>query len=105
VAEAQHRIHSYCIEYRPPAGLVDAPALRIVQVVEDSSARQAGIRAGDRLATYDGVTLRSVEDLRAAIAAASARERVIVVVYRGSQRLELEVPPGKLGVRLRGPGR
>ena len=59
-------------------------------------------RRGDYLASYDGRTLVSIDDLGAAKKAATeaGRERVVVVVFRGSERLELEMGSGQLGVNL-----
>ena len=48
--------------------------------------------------------LDTLEALRGAMAAAQAagKSEVRLVVYRGSERIELGVPPGKLGITLVG---
>jgi len=102
VGQASHVVRSYLILYRPSAATVPAPVLRVTAVTGGSSAAQAGIQAGDYLASYAGVLLDSVAELGAAKQAATeaGEERVAVVVYRGSERLELEIATGQLGVNL-----
>ena len=60
------------------------------------------MKAGDYLAAYDGTPVHSLDDLRAALQAAaqSGREKIPVVVYRGTERVELELAPGRMGVNL-----
>jgi hypothetical protein len=102
VNEASHNVRAYIILYRKPVGMMQAPILRITEVVADGNAAKAGLQAGDYLASYDGRALESVDDLRAAIAAGAAagKTKFIVAVYRGTERIEAEVGPGKLGVGL-----
>ncbi|MFM8980317.1 MAG: PDZ domain-containing protein [Planctomycetia bacterium] len=101
-AEATHVVRAYLIEYATPAGCVAAPSLRILDVSADGLAAAAGLKAGDWLASYDGVTIDTVEELRAAIAAAQGKERVAVVVFRGLERVEATLPPGRMGISLSG---
>lgn len=102
VAQATHVIRAYLVQYREPTDTIPVPRLRVTNVVGGSEAERIGLRQGDWLASYDGVTLGSIEDLRGAIAAASesGRERVPLVAYRGEERIEAEVAPGRLGVQL-----
>jgi hypothetical protein len=104
VNEASHVVRGYLITYRRPTALVPAPILRVADAKADGAAARAGVRAGDYLASYDGVDLVDVEALRSAIQAAEAgaKSAVTLVVYRGSERLEMTVPPGLLGVQLQG---
>jgi hypothetical protein len=104
VNEASHVVRAYLITYRRPTALVPAPILRVADAKADGAAAKAGVRAGDYLAAYDGVDLVDVEALRSAIKAAqaAAKPEVALVVYRGSERLEMTVPPGLLGVQLQG---
>lgn len=101
-AEATHVVQAYLVTYRAPEGLVPAPTLRLADVVKGSPAERAGLRAGDYLATYDGTVLDSVDALRERVAKAEASgaKELVVVAYRGSERLEVRVPPGKLGVQI-----
>lgn len=101
-AEATHVVRSWLVEYAAPAGRMPAPTLRLLDVVKDGVAATAGLRAGDWLATYDGAPIDTVDALRAAIAGAQGKERVAVAVFRGGERLEVQVPPGRLGVSLGG---
>ena len=54
--------------------------------------------------TMDGTPVDSVDELSAAKAAAveAGKERVGVVVFRGTERLELEMAAGQMGVNLSG---
>jgi len=102
VNAASHVVRSWLILYREPSGLAPAPVLRVTNVAAGSAAAKAGMRPGDYLAVYDGRRVDSIDDLRGAIAAATAakKEKVVVVVYRGAARRELELPPGRMGVNL-----
>ena len=63
------------------------------------------MKPGDLLLSYDGRIVDSRDDLFAAIEAAAAakKEEVAVVVYRGAERLEVKLAPGRMGVELAGP--
>lgn len=104
VAEASHVVRSYLVLSRKATDLVAAPTMRILDVVADGNAAKAGLRAGDWLATYDGAPVDSSEALRSAIRAAEAegKKSLKVTVFRGSERREFEVPPGRMGVSLGG---
>jgi putative serine protease PepD len=82
---------------------VPAPALRVLGVAEGGNAAKAGVKAGDLLLAYDGRILDSRDDLFAAIEAAAKKEEVAVVVYRGAERVEVKLAPGRMGVELAGP--
>jgi len=102
VAKARHVVRSYVILSREPDGLVRAPSLLVTGVARGSNAREAGLRRGDYLAEYDGKRLDSIADLRAALAAAqeAGKEQIPIVAFRGAKRLELTLPPGRMGVNL-----
>ena len=102
LAEATHVVRSYLILYRAPEGLVPAPTMMITAVEQGSAAAQATLQAGDYLATYDGRRIDSVDDLRAAIQGAveARKERVKVVVVRGTTSVELEIARGRMGINL-----
>jgi hypothetical protein len=99
---ASHVVRSFLILYRAADALVPAPILRVTNVAGDSAAAKAGIKQGDYLASYDGTRIDSIDDLGAAkkVATDAGKERVPVVVYRGSERLDLEITTGQLGVNL-----
>jgi hypothetical protein len=104
-AAASHVVRSYLIPYREPVDSVAAPIMRVTGVSGGSSAAEAGFQVGDYLARYDGRPVDSREQLGEAKAAAldAGKERVSVVVYRGNERLELEMATGQMGVNLSGP--
>jgi hypothetical protein len=102
IAGATHIVRAYLVLYRKPVERTPAPSLRIVNLVAGGNAAKAGLREGDYVASYDGRTLDAVDDLRAAIDAATAagKEKRVVVAYRGAEMITVEVGPGKLGVGL-----
>ncbi len=102
INQAGHVVRSYLILYRTPEGTMPAPALQVTNVANDSNAVKAGVQAGDYLASYDGQTLGSIEDLRQAIQAAkpAGAATVKAVLYRGAERMEIEIAPGRMGVGL-----
>ena len=102
IAQARQVVSSYLILYRAPKGLVAAPVLRVTNVTGGSSAAKAGLRTGDYLLSYDGTAIDTVDELTAAKAAALAAGKATapVVLFRRSERLELEIATGQLGVNL-----
>ncbi len=105
VAQASHVVRSFLLLSREPDALVPAPVLRVTNVSGGSAAAEAGLLAGDWLATYDGARVDSVADLGAAKQAATdaGKERVVVGLFRGDERLEVEMASGQMGVNLSGP--
>ena len=103
INKASHVVRSYLILYGSPKAQIPAPILRIAQVVKNSNAAKSGVKRGDYLAVYDGTRIEAIDDLRTAIQAAVKAEKksVPVVVYRGAERVELELAPGRMGVSLR----
>jgi len=100
VAKASHVVRSYLILYGAPKGTMPAPILQVTDVAGESNAAKAGVKPGDYLASYDGKPLGSLDDLRAAIQGAAERETVPAVLYRGAERVEVEIGTGRMGVRL-----
>lgn len=85
------------------ATLEDPPAtgLAVLQVVEGSEAARVGVRLGDVIVAYDGLATTTEDALARAKEAASAKERVTVVLVRADgARAEAEVASGPLGVRV-----
>lgn len=103
VGEASHVVRSYLILYRTPDGLIAAPTLRIGSVSGESNAARAGFQVGDYLAEYGGRRIDTIDDLREAIGAGveSGAERIEAVLYRGSERVVVELEPGRMGVSFR----
>jgi S1-C subfamily serine protease len=95
-------VRSYLILYRTPSELLQPPALRVLDVEEASNASRAGIQEGDYLESYNNMQPETIEALRSAIkeAEGSDRERIELVVYRGAERLVMDIAPGTLGVTL-----
>lgn len=103
INQASHVVRSYLILYRKATDVISAPTLLVGSVDKDTNAERAGMKAGDYLAEYDGRRIDSIDDLRAALqaGAASGREKIPAVIYRGVERMEIELEPGRMGVRFR----
>jgi len=102
VNQAIHLVRAYLILYRTPTDLMPAPPLQVLRVEEESNASKASILPGDYLESYDGKRPNSIDDLRNAIKAAEeeGRAHIKVMIYRGSERMEKEIGPGRMGVLL-----
>jgi len=102
ISQAIQLVRSYLILYRGPDNLQLAPPLQILDVEKNSNAFRAGLQEEDYLESYDDIRPESIEGLRAAIRAAeqAGKERIPVVILRGTERLEMTVAPGRLGVNL-----
>jgi hypothetical protein len=102
VAAASHIVSSYLILYKDPDGLVEAPTVLILKVSPGSAAKEAGLKKGDYLFSYDGIRLYSREDVDAAKkqATEAGKKFVKLVAYRGSERIEIDFPTGQMGVSL-----
>jgi hypothetical protein len=70
-------------------------------IIPGSSAEEAGLEAGDTVLRYDDQRVFSNAELQSATAAGLAGELVTVTVLRGGQRMQVYVPRGPLGIRLR----
>jgi hypothetical protein len=83
-----------------PAAVAPPPlpehGLLLAQVVPGGNAQRSGLRADDVLLRYGGKKLTALADLQLSDGPAP----VAVQVWRDGQTLDLQVPPGKLGVGL-----
>lgn len=104
IAQATHVVRAYLILFGKPADLAEAPTIRILGVSDGGNAARAGVKAGDWLAFYDGVRIDSADALRGAIGTAKddTSRRIPVVLFRGTERVEVTVDPGLLGVQVGG---
>jgi serine protease Do len=84
---------------RARAELEQEAAVEVVEVVQDSPADRAGIRAEDLIVELDGVAIDDVNALQRLMVAELIGRRVPVSVVRGSRVLELELQPDELGSR------
>ena len=67
INQAVHIVRSYLILYRTPLELLQAPALKVLEVENESNASRAGIQAGDYLESYNSIRPDTIDALRAAI--------------------------------------
>jgi S1-C subfamily serine protease len=91
----------------PPRARADLgveAAVEVVEVMPDSPADRAGIRAEDLIVELDGVNVDDVNVLQRLMVAELIGRRVPVSVVRGSRVVELELVPAELGEsRASGP--
>ncbi len=76
-------------------GLEEALGALIAEVVKDSPAEKAGIKAGDVILTYDGRAIKTISNLSKYVALTEQQARVDIEVFRDGKRLTLEVAIGK----------
>jgi serine protease Do len=66
----------------------------VASVLENSPAEKAGIKSGDIIVRFDGVEIKTVEDLLDRVASAPVGKTVSVTVLRDKKPLELQVKIG-----------
>jgi len=102
INQAVHIVRSYLILYRTPLQLLQAPALKVLEVENESNASRAGIQAGDYLEIYDSIRPDTIDTLRSAIKNAETlgKKQIAVVIFRDAKRIVKELNPGRMGVTL-----
>jgi len=72
----------------------------VEDVLSESAAEQAGLRAGDLILRYGEARIFHREDLVEQTRSGAAGESVLLDVMRNGERVVVEVPRGPLGVRI-----
>ena len=75
-------------------------SLHLAGIRRTSKADSLGLRPGDRIRDYDGKAIRTRDDLKAAVAAASGKQAIKLTVESGGKRRVLTTGPGRLGAWL-----
>jgi len=70
--------------------------VEIVQVVEDSPAESAGLRAEDLIVSADGLPVTSVDQLHKLMVTDAIGRRIRFGIVRGGQQLDVELVPAEL---------
>jgi S1-C subfamily serine protease len=70
--------------------------VEIVQVVEESPAESAGLRAEDLIVSADGVPVTSVDQLHKLMVTDAIGRRIRFGIVRGGQQLDVELVPAEL---------
>ena len=76
--------------------LQQASGVEIVQVVEDSPADAAGLRAEDLIVSVDRTPIKTVDQLHRLMVSDAIGRSIRVGVIRGGRRIELELVPAEL---------
>ncbi len=69
---------------------------RIVRVLDDSPAAEAGVRAGDVITRFDGQAIKLFDELADAVAAKEPGDRVRIEVRRAAETIQLDLVIGSL---------
>lgn len=69
-------------------------------VIDNSAAYNTGVKAGDRIVSYDNSNIYGANEIRRSTMRGTSNELVRLVVERDGQQLELYIPRGPLGVQL-----
>lgn len=80
---------------KPPA-----TGLLITFVSAGSQAQRVGMQPGDVLVSYGGTAVPSRDALAAAMKEAAGQEPLECVLVRGTQRVTVDVAPGRLGINV-----
>lgn len=79
-------------------------SVTVREVIGESPANRAGLRPGDRILSYDGKRIFTMNELRSTAFSGEAGEDVIVDIERNGQRMQLVLPRGPLGITGSGGG-
>ncbi len=77
---------------------VSVEGVLITWVGENSQGALAGIKVNDILTSYNGVHIKTLEDVNKAKQAVAEGQSVTVIVRRGSDELSLQLGPGTIGI-------
>lgn len=73
--------------------------VEVVEVVRDSPAARAGLRAEDLVVELDGSAIGGVDDLQRLMTGDVIGRKLTVTVYRGGRRIDVELVPTELQLR------
>lgn len=79
-------------------------SVTVREVIGESPANRAGLRPGDRILSYDGKRIFTMNELRSMAFSGEAGEDVIVDIERNGQRMQLVLPRGPMGITGSGGG-
>jgi len=79
-------------------------SVTVREVIGSSPANRAGLRPGDRILSYDGKRIFTMNELRTMAFEGDSGEDVIVDIERNGQRMQLVLPRGPMGITGSGGG-
>lgn len=79
-------------------------SVTVREVIGESPANRAGLQPGDRILSYDGRRIFTMNELRSMAFSGEPGEDVIVDVERNGQRMQLVLPRGPMGITGSGGG-
>ena len=74
------------------------PGILLTGVTDNSPAQKAGLKAGDRVKSWNSTALNTVEDLQEMMQGAVAGKEVELVVLRDGKELKIKVTPEESGL-------
>ena len=74
---------------------VSRPGVYIYQTTDGGAADQAGLRSGDRIVTFKGVAVSSVEDITGELNKLNAGDTVTMDVSRSGRALSVSLTVGE----------
>ncbi len=77
----------------------DPRGVKILAVTPDGPAARAGLEAGDVIVALAGHVVRNFSDLRGTLSRLEAGRKIVLVVLRGGERVEVDVVPARRGRR------
>jgi hypothetical protein len=80
--------------------------VRVMNVLASSAAERSGLQPGDEIVSYAGTRVFDIRELSSLTTEGSSASAVTVEVRRNGQTVQLQVPPGPLGITgggMRGP--
>jgi hypothetical protein len=92
-----HEIHAAYLDTQDREISIELVALTIFP---GSTAERIGLRAGDRIVSYDGKTPVSTQEFVNLATDATGNTSRVLVVRRGAETVNFEVAPGRLGFQL-----
>ncbi len=88
------QIQSVSDEIAESLGLEKAAGALVTQVIEDSPAEAAGLKAGDIILLFNGKEIKRMRNLPKIVALTETNKQVDVVVWRNDERVTISVSVG-----------
>jgi S1-C subfamily serine protease len=91
------KIHRRLVRYH---NLPSETGMLVISVEPGSPASSAGLREGDMLVEYGGRVIAGIDDLHKLLTGEQVGVRSLIILLRGTEKLQLEIVPLESGARL-----